>query len=269
MSGKMEERVAIITGGCGGVGIEVSKLFAKEGAKLLITDMNDEVGKKLVEEINASGGTAAFYHVDVTKEEEIRSSIETCVNLYGKLDTLINIACVMQIENGYIHEVTSEMLDKDIAVNFKGTFLFTKYAIPELVKNKKSSIVNFSSVSAIRGMVGHSVYGSAKYGIECFTRMVATQYGREGVRANCIRPGVMVNPVWEDTDFGKEYIEFMLSHMPATRIGKAKDAAPVVLFFASDDSSYVNGQTLTMDGGLTCHEPQWKEDLANYDKGLR
>ncbi|WP_142238107.1 SDR family NAD(P)-dependent oxidoreductase, partial [Klebsiella pneumoniae] len=114
-----------------------------------------------------------------------------------------------------------------------------------------------------------SIYAAAKQGVEAFTRMVATQYGQLGLRANCIRPGVMVNPTWENTDFGKEYSEYMLTHMPAKRIGKSADAASVVLFFASNDSAYVNGQVLTMDGGLTCHEPQWKEDLAQFEKGLR
>lgn len=266
---KMKDRVAIVTGGCGGVGAEVSRLFAKEGASVVITDMNDEAGEKLAGEIRESGGKAIYVHVDVTKEEEIKACIEKCVAEYGKLDTLINIACLMTLETGYIHEVTSEMFDKDMNINFKGTFLFTKYALPEMLKNEKGSIVNFSAVSAIRGMIGHSIYASAKYGTECFTRMVATQYGMKGIRANCIRPGVMVNPAWAETDFGREYADFMLSHMPATRIGTAADAAPVVLFFACDDSGYVNGQTLTMDGGLTCHEPQWKEDLAEYEKGLR
>lgn len=269
MSKKMEGRVAIITGGCGGVGIETAKLFSKEGAKILIANMNDEVGEKLVKELNDDGGEAVFYHVDVTKEDEIQACVNQCVDVFGKLDTLINIACIMGVETGYIHETTAEMFDKDVSINFKSVFLFTKYALPELRKNERSTVVNFSAVSAAMGMVGHSIYGASKYAIESFTRMIATQYGKEGVRANCIRPGVMVNPVWADTDFGKEYAAFMLSHLPATRIGTAKDAAPVVLFFASDDSCYVTGQTLTMDGGLTCHEPQWKEDLENFEKGLR
>lgn len=269
MSKKMEGRVAIITGGCGGVGIETAKLFSKEGAKILIADMNDEVGEKLVKELNDDGGEAVFYRVDVTKEDEIQACVNQCVDVFGKLDTLINIACIMGVETGYIHETTAEMFDKDVSINFKSVFLFTKYALPELRKNERSTVVNFSAVSAAMGMVGHSIYGASKYAIESFTRMIATQYGKEGVRANCIRPGVMVNPVWADTDFGKEYAAFMLSHLPATRIGTAKDAAPVVLFFASDDSCYVTGQTLTMDGGLTCHEPQWKEDLENFEKGLR
>lgn len=269
MSKKMEGRVAIITGGCGGVGIETAKLFSKEGAKILIADMNDEVGEKLVKELNDDGGEAVFYHVDVTKEDEIQACVNQCVDVFGKLDTLINIACIMGVETGYIHETTAEMFDKDVSINFKSVFLFTKYALPELRKNERSTVVNFSAVSAAMGMVGHSIYGASKYAIESFTRMIATQYGKEGVRANCIRPGVMVNPVWADTDFGKEYAAFMLSHLPATRIGTAKDAAPVVLFFASDDSCDVTGQTLTMDDGLTCHEPQWKEDLENFEKGLR
>lgn len=266
---KMENRVALVTGGCGGVGIEVSKLLAKEGASVVITDLNETVGLSLVQEITEQGGKALFFKADVTKEAEVKSCVTACIDHFGKLDTLINIACIMTVETGYIHEVTSEMFDKDIDINLKGTFLFTKYAIPELIKCEDSSIVNFSTVAAIRGMVGHSIYAAAKQGVEAFTRMVATQYGQLGLRANCIRPGVMVNPTWENTDFGKEYSEYMLTHMPAKRIGKSADAASVVLFFASNDSAYVNGQVLTMDGGLTCHEPQWKEDLAQFEKGLR
>lgn len=132
----------------------------------------------------------------------------------------------MGVETGYIHEVTAEMFDKDISVNLKGAFLFTKYALPEMMKNEKGSIVNFSTASTIRGLVGHSIYVSAKAGIESLTRILATQYGRKGIRANS-----------------------------------------VVLFFASDDSAYVNGQVLTMDGGLTCHYPQWKEDLEMESSG--
>lgn len=148
MSQKMKGRVAIITGGCGGVGIEVSRTFIKEGASIVIADMNDEVGNALADEMKAAGGNAIFCHVDVTKEEDIKGCVEKCVETYGKLDTLINIACVMGIETGYIHEVTSEMFDKDISINLKGSFLFTKYAIPEMMKNEKGSIVNFSAVSA-------------------------------------------------------------------------------------------------------------------------
>ena len=231
--------------------------------------MNDEVGAKLESELNADGQRALYCHIDVTRENEIAACVKKAVDTFGKVDTLINIACVMSVETCYMHEVTEEMFEKDININFKGSFFFMKHAIPEMIKAGGGSIVSFSAVSAIRGMIGHSVYGAAKYGVESITRMAATQYGREGIRANCIRPGVMTNPTWENTDFGRQYSGFMLSHMPAKRIGRASDAAPVVLFFASDDSRYVNGQTLTMDGGLTIHEPQWKEDLEMFEKGLR
>lgn len=269
MTGKMESRVAIVTGGCGGVGMEVCKLLAKEGASVVIADMNDSAGAELEAQIREEGGKALFCHIDVTDEASVKNCIDVCVDTYGKLDTLINIACIMGVETGFIHETTYEMFQKDIDINLKGTFLFTKYAIPEMLKNEKGTIVSFSSVAASRGMVGHSIYGAAKAGVESLTRMLAAQYGMKGIRANCIRPGVMTNPSWENTDFGKKYSEFMLSHIPATRIGRAADAAPVVLFFASEDSSYVNGQILTMDGGLTCHEPQWKEDLNAGEEVVR
>lgn len=234
----------------------------------VVYEQDGEIKKITCDSVVIAVGAKTTPHLHITEVCEKRNipvhEIGDAVKVRRALDSIAE-----GVETGYIHETTSEMFDKDISINFKGVFLFTKYALPELRKNERSTVVNFSAVSAAMGMVGHSIYGAAKYAIESFTRMIATQYGKEGVRANCIRPGVMVNPVWADTDFGKEYAAFMLSHLPSTRIGTAKDAAPVVLFFASDDSFYVTGQTLTMDGGLTCHEPQWKEDLENFEKGLR
>lgn len=269
MNQKLANKVAVVTGACGGVGTETSKLFAKAGAKVMMADINEKAGQKLAQEINSNGGQATFCHVDVTNLQQIKNCVDSTVQKYGKLDILINIACVMGIEKGWIHEVTEKMFDQDIAINLKAAFFFIRYALPFMMKNKDGRIVNFSTVAAVRGELGHSVYGAAKAGQEALTRLVATEYGKKGIRCNCIRPGIMTNPSWENTNFGQKYIKHILSHIPGKKIGHAYNAAPVALFLADDDSAYVNGQILTMDGGLTCHEPQWKEDLSDYNEGLR
>jgi len=266
---KLEKKVAIITGGAGGAGAEICTLFSREGASVIIADMNIEVGKKLEAKINAIGGKAHFIKTDVTSTESVKNCVDKCVELYGKLDILVNIACIMSVESGYIHEITEEMFDKDIAINLKGAFLFTKYALPEMMKTGEGAIVSFSSVSASRGALGHTIYGAAKAGVEAMTRKAAAQYGRLGIRANCIRPGIMMNPVSMENPKGKEYADYMFEHIPYTRIGMGSDAAPLALFLASDDSAYINGQVITLDGGLTCHEPQWKEDMLLQNDSSR
>lgn len=258
---RLEGKVAIVTGGCGGAGVEICKAFAKEGACVVISDLNEEAGKNIVNEITSSGGKAIFVKTDVTKEMDVKKCVETSVDTYGKLDTLVNIACIMSVDTGYFTDVTEEMFDLDININLKGTFFFTKYALLEMKKCKKGKIINFSSVGASHGTLGHTIYGAAKAGIESMTRSIATQYGNDNICANCIRPGIMLNPISLSMPGVKEYGDFILSHIPGTRIGLGADAAPLAVYLASDESDYVNGQVITLDGGLTCHEPQWKEDI--------
>ncbi|WP_080802894.1 SDR family NAD(P)-dependent oxidoreductase [Arabiibacter massiliensis] len=258
--GRMDGRAGIITGGCGGAGLETCRLFAKEGASVVIADINEEVGRSLQDEICAAGGKALFVRTDVTSEDAVAACVDQCVEAFGKIDYLINIACIMTIDNGPIHEVTEEMFDKEIAFNLKGAFFFVKHAVPEMVKNGKGAVVNFSSIAASTGDLGHTFYGAAKAGVETMTRNIAAQYGKQGVRANCIRPGIMLNDTTLAHPGVKEFGDFVLTHLPGTRIGYGADAAPLALFFASDESEYITGQVLTLDGGLTCHQPQWKED---------
>jgi len=266
MNGKLEGKAAVVTGGAGGAGMEISRLFVKEGAKVVIADMNEDGGNKLAEEL---GENCMFVKTNVTSEKSVEDCLASCASRFGSVDILVNIACIMGVDTGFLEDVTEEMFDKDIAINLKGTFFFIKHALKYFQKEGKGTIVNFSSVGGIRGTIGHVIYGCAKSGVESLTRSVVAEYGKCNIRANCICPGIMMNPVTLQNPGAKEYADWLLSHTPATRIGMGSDAAPVALFLASDDSYYINGQVITMDGGLTSHEPQWKEDLALGKDALR
>jgi len=263
---KLVGKTAIITGGTGGAGSEISRLFAREGANVVIAARSENAGNALSQSILAEGRNALFVRTDVEKEDDIKACVETAVNTYGTVDILVNIACIMSVDTGLLHECSSEDFDRDIAINLKGTFLFSKYVLPIMDEKKAGVIVNFSSIGGSRGVLGHTVYGAAKAGVESMTRSIVAQYGKQGIRCNCIRPGVMTNPTWSGEGI-EEYKAFMLSHMPCPRIGTGADAAPLALFLASDDSYYINGQVITLDGGMTSHEPQWKEDMTPENAG--
>lgn len=259
--GKLDNRVAIVVGGAGHAGEETSKLFAKEGAKVFIADINEELGKKFEKEIKDAGGEATFFKCDVTKPEQIKECVKACVEKYGKVDTLVNTACIMSLDTWYICDVTEEDFEKEIQINFKSGFIFMQEVIPYMLKNGKGRIVNFSSTAATHGQLGHALYGACKAAIEALTRTVATQYGTQNIRANAIRPGVFLYPALLEIPAVKEYADFTLSHVPNFRIGESADGAKLALFLASDDSDYINGQVVTLDGGNTIHLPQWKEDM--------
>ena len=262
---KLEGKVAIITGGSGGAGKAISRLFAAEGAKVVIAARGEQAAQSVVNRIHEESGEAIFVQTDVASEKQVIHCVQTAVETFGTVDILVNIACIMHLDTGRLHECSTEDFEQDIAVNLKSVFLFCKYVLPIMVKNGGGTIVNFSSVGGSRGVLGHTVYGAAKAGVESITRSIVAQYGKGGVRCNCIRPGVMTNDTWPDTPEINYYKNSILSHLPCVRIGTGEDAAPLALFLASDDSYYVNGQIITMDGGLTSHEPQWKEDLEDAE----
>ena len=259
--GKLTNKTAIITGATGGAGKEICRLFAREGANVVICARNDAEGAALETELNTSGSNALYIKTDVTAENEVRHCVDKTLSQYGTIDILVNVACIMTLDTGYLHDASAESFDMDIAINLKSAFLMSKHVLPTMLKKQTGVIINFSSVSASRGSLGHAIYGAAKAGVEAMTRSIASQYGRQGIRANCIRPGIMQKKGRSDNPISKAYGDMMLSHMPATRIGTSADAAPLALFLACEDSFYVNGEVITLDGGLTCHEPQWKEDM--------
>jgi NAD(P)-dependent dehydrogenase (short-subunit alcohol dehydrogenase family) len=245
---RLEGKVALISGGARGMGAAEAKLFAQEGAKVAIGDILDDEGRKTEAEINESGGDCIFVHLDVTNESDWKDAVSAAVSQFGKLDILVNNAGVLL--RGKLEETSSQDWDFVMGVNAKGTFLGTKAAIPEMRKAGGGSIVNISSMS---GMVGQGniqpVYNASKGAIRIFTKSAAVQYAVENIRVNSVHPGAVDTPMtmdnWSDPAAKQKTIE----HIPLGRIAQPEDVAYGVLYLASDESSFVTGSELVIDGG--------------------
>jgi len=248
---KLNGKVAIITGAASGIGKASALLFAREGAKVVVADVTDELGKETVKMINESGGKAIFVHTDVSKVEDVKSVVKTTVDTYGKLDIIFN--------NAGIEGVTADtanypenVFDKVVAVNLKGVWLGIKYAVPELLKNGGGSIINTSSVAGLVAFAGSSAYNATKGGIIQLTKTAALEYAKQNIRVNCIAPGVIETPMIERYLKGQPEAKAAFVQIePVGRLGKPEEIAKAALFLASDDSSFVTGIVLVVDGGLT------------------
>ena len=246
---RLEGKVAIITGGARGQGEAEARLFAREGAKVIIGDVLDEEGVKVAADISESGGEAVFVHLDVTSEEDWRDAIGTAVSSFGKLDVLVNNAAIWRL--GMIEHTTPEEWDAVLDVNAKGVFLGTRGAIPEMRKAGRS-IINISSTSGIVGSRMSAAYGASKGALRLFTKATAVQYGKEGIRANAIHPGPIDTPMAEyiTTVTGRRLEESRVNTVLGRR-GKPEEIAYGALYLASDESSFVTGSDLVIDGGVT------------------
>jgi NAD(P)-dependent dehydrogenase (short-subunit alcohol dehydrogenase family) len=249
--GKIDGKVAIITGAASGIGKATALLFAQEGANVVVADFMDELGEETVKVINESGGKAVFVHTDVSKAEDVKNMIKTAVDTYGRLDIIFNNA---GIEGASIDTANypENVFDKVIAVNLKGVWLGIKYALPELLKNGGGSIINTTSVAGLVAFAGLSAYNATKGGIIQLTKTAAIEYAKQNIRVNCIAPGVietaMVDRVLKAQPEAKAAF---IQIEPVGRFGKPEEVAKAALFLASDDSSFITGTVLIVDGGLT------------------
>ena len=250
--GRMDGKVALISGGARGLGATKARVFAQEGAKVVIGDVLDAEGTSVAAEIAESGGDALFVHLDVTDEEGWRSAIGAAVATFGKLDVLVNNAGIWR--GGRVEDTTVEDWDAILDVNAKGVFLGTKLAIPEMRKAGGGSIVNIASAA---GLVGSSrgsasAYTASKGAVRLFTKATAVQYAHESIRANSIYPGametLMIQQVWEGDEKKRQE---SIARNPLGRIGTPEDIAYGALFLASDESSFMTGSELVIDGGAT------------------
>ena len=247
---RLEGKAAFISGGARGMGEVEAKLFAKEGAKVAIGDVLDDEGRKVEAEINETGGECIFLHLDVTSESAWQDAIAATVARFGKLDVIVNNAGVSAIS--MVEETTEEDWDRVMDVNAKGVFLGTKFAIPEMRKAGGGSIINISSQL---GMVGTDrsspQYQASKGAVRLLTKATAIQYAKEDIRANSVHPGPVLTPMTAARRANPEDREAMLSRIPLGRYGESEDIAYGVLYLASDESSFVTGSELVIDGGWT------------------
>ena len=248
--GRLDGKVAIVSGGARGQGATEARMFAREGAKVVLGDVLDEEGKQVEAEINESGGEATYVHLDVTLEDDWRSAVETAVNCYGKLDVLVNNAGIL-IRKG-LEETTVEDWDRIMGVNGKGVFLGTKQAIPAMRLAGGGSIINISSTAGLVGSPnGSPSYTATKGAVRLFTKATAIQYAKEGIRCNSVHPGPIDTEMIRDTLNDPARLEQRMQRLPMGRVGKPEDIAYGVLYLASDESSFVTGSELVIDGGTT------------------
>ena len=251
-SGRLASKVAIVTGGASGIGEATSLLFAREGATLILVDIQSEKGEKLVARIRKDGGTAEFIKCDMAVHAQVKGLIEHAESTYGRLDVLVNNAAV---ESPLPEVDTSEELyDHIMDVNVKGIFLSTKYAVPLMKRSGGGSIINIASAYGIVGSPGFGAYHASKGAVRLLTKSTAVTHARDGIRANCICPGAIDTPLLREaivTNPDPALFENTVKQaQPIGRLGRPEEIAFGCLFFASDESTFCIGADLSIDGGM-------------------
>ena len=245
---RLPGKVAIITGGSHGMGAEEAKLFAREGAKVVIADVLEEEGKKLEAEVKQSGGEAMVMRTDVTLEADWQRLVETTVSRFGKLDILVNNAGLSS--TSAVDPMDTEGWHRIMEVNTTGVFLGTKYAIPAMQRAGGGAIVNISSIMGfVGGESGHPAYHASKGAVRIFTKATAVKYGPDGIRANSVHPGFMP-PMRSARPRDTADLQRLVDWTPLRRTGQPIEVAYGVLFLASDEASFITGTELVIDGGF-------------------
>ena len=247
---RLEGKVALISGGARGQGAMEARIFAREGAKVVIGDLLDAEGTRVAAEIGEAGGEALYVHLDVTSEEDWTRAVGEAVSRFGKLNVLVNNAGIYR--QSRVEDTTLEEWNMVMGVNSTGVFLGTKSVIPEMKKAGGGSIINISSIAGLTGGSSGSAYPASKGAVRLLTKSTAIQHAKEGIRANSIHPsGVdtpMLHEIWEISGRSREDSE---GRNPLGRIATTEDVAYGALYLASDESSFVTGSELVIDGGHT------------------
>lgn len=245
--GRLDGKVALITGGARGMGAEEGRLFASEGATVVLADVLDDVGAATADDIAG----ATYRHLDVTSESEWQTAVDEVMAEHGRIDVLVNNAGIDLVKK--LLATTVEDFDRVVGINLKGTFLGMRTVANAMIEAEKPcSIVNISSVAGLQGVASHGVYSASKFGVTGITKAASKEWGRHGVRVNSIHPGIIETPMTADlrpfTDADTRARTERT--VPLRRLGEARDIATMALFLAGDESSYCSGQAFVVDGGI-------------------
>lgn len=243
---RVKDKVVIITGGGSGIGKETGILFAREGAKVVVGDVNEKAGTETVEFIKNAGGEAIFTKLDVSSREQTRQAIKDTIAKYGRIDVLINNAGIIQ--DALVVKMTEEQWDKVININLKGPFNCIQAVVEQMIAQGSGVILNISSIVALYGNVGQTNYAATKAGLVGMTKTLAKELGKKGIRVNAIAPGFIYTPM--TSAMPEKILEMMKEKTPLKRLGTPADVANALLFLASDDASFINGAVISVDGGL-------------------
>jgi NAD(P)-dependent dehydrogenase (short-subunit alcohol dehydrogenase family) len=254
--GKLDGKVAVITGGASGIGHATVRLFVEEGCRVVIADLQDDKGARLAEDL---GKSATYLHADVSREADVSGAIAHAVSRFGRLDCVFNNAGAGGV-TGPIETIPAEGFDATMGVLLRGVFLGMKHAAPIMKRQGTGSIVSTASVAGLQAGFGPHVYSAAKAAVIHLTRSVAMELGESGVRVNCICPGGIATPIFGKAlgldeaaadEAAKKMETVLATHQPIQRAGLPEDIAQAALWLASDDSRFVTGHALVVDGGLT------------------
>lgn len=259
---RLKGKVAIVTGSTSGIGIGIARLYAAEGAKVVICGRRAEKGQAVVDSIVKEGGEASYHFMDITDLESIEKLMADTAEKYGKIDILVNNAANVALKDGRVDELTIEMWDGIFQSDMRGTFYTTKCVLPYMQKNENGgSIVNIGSMASCGGDLGSTAYACAKAGVDMLTKYTALQYGKQNIRCNCVRPGLIVTPE-NEARVPQALKDIFLSNIMVNRYGCPEDIGHMCVYFGSDESAYVSGQIINVDGGMNSHAPtvaQFKE----------
>ncbi len=243
---RLENKVAIITGGGSGIGREAALLFAKEGAKVVVADVNEKGGEETAAEIRKNGGDGFFAKLDVTNREQSKQVVKDSLGKYGRIDVLINNAGITQ--DALLSKMTEEQWERVIDVNLKGVFNCIQALVEVMVNQGSGAIINTSSIVGINGNIGQVNYAATKAGVIGVTKTLSKELGKRGIRVNAVAPGFIKTPMTSNVP--DKILETMKEKTPLRMLGEARDVAYAYLYLASDEARFVNGAVLCVDGGL-------------------
>lgn len=250
--GRLADKVAVVTGAGSGIGRESALLFAREGARVVVAEVNDSAGREVAGEIERGGGKSVFVHADVSLARDAEAMVDAAEKTWGRLDVLFNNAGIFPARDGSVVETDEETWDLVMRVNLKGVFFGCKYAIPAMLRAGGGSLINTASFVALVGAATPQIaYTASKGGVLAMTREIAIEFARKGIRANALCPGPVDTPLLQELFSDPARKARRMVHIPPGRLAKASEIAQAALFLASDESSYVNGATFTVDGGIT------------------
>lgn len=245
---QLENKVAIITGAGSGIGKSTALLFAKAGAKVVVSDINEENGNKVIEEIKNNGGEAFFIRADSSSPEDNQRLVEETVKAFGQLDVAVNNAGIGG-EANKTGDMSIEGWKKVIDINLSGVFYGVKYQAPQMVKNGGGSIINIASILGQAGFATSSGYVAAKHGVVGLTKSAAWEYAKDKVRINAVSPGFIYSGMVNEETMGKEALNFLETKHAFGRLGQPEEIAAMLLFLASDGASFITGSYYPVDGG--------------------